>query len=144
MTNVKELEAFMDLFFKVHREMDHEKLISLYSFPLVSIGTSRHEFNEYLSASAYKDNQRSDYQKVIAMRIEEILPRYISTESDNAWVATRFSVWIKDSDKNDIVMHCRLTLILKKIDQQWLIVHQHYSVPDHMADKQEAYPGQIV
>lgn len=142
MINQNELESFMDLFFEVHRKMDHDKLTTLYHFPLVSIGTSQYEFNQYFSEDVYKDMLKSDYINVSTMKIEEILPRHISIDRNNAWVVTRFNVKIEDTEKKVVTMSCRLSLILKKIKQRWLIVHQHYSVPDHLAQDHEAYPGQ--
>lgn len=59
----------------------------------------------------------------------DIQEMHVAAGSDVAFVAAAMRCTERDAGGKDVALDFRLTIGLRKIDGQWVIVHEHHSVP---------------
>lgn len=107
----------------------------------VIIGTGRHEFYEHLQhfsmALAEEVKERSE----IRFQYRDFWARQKDLTPEVSMVYGTMSIWWESDDKSvRIDMDSRFTIIYKKMEEGWKIVHLHQSMPNMDQQDGEYYP----
>ena len=120
----EEANAALDHFSAAYTANDVETLVALYAPNAVLLGTNSPNISEGRDAiRAYF----TDLKLAGSGNKNEIQERRTIVVSDSAVVATGFYLFTRMTDGKPVPGPARFTVLLTKVDGQWLIAHQHSS-----------------
>lgn len=117
----------LDKYAQAYSDKDIESMMSLFADDpdLVVIGTGEDEwiegYNE-LKTGFKRDFSQADNIKIIFDKVT------ISSSGNFAWVSSKMAM-ICEIGVEGIKLSGRLSLVLEKRDNNWLITHIHFSLP---------------
>jgi uncharacterized protein (TIGR02246 family) len=120
----QDANAALDRFSAAYSANDVEALVKLYTPDAILLGTNSPIISEGRDAvRAYFTNLKL----AGSGNRNEIQERRTIVVDDNAVVVTGFYQFTRMSDGKPIPAPSRFTVLLTKVDGQWLIAHQHSS-----------------
>jgi uncharacterized protein (TIGR02246 family) len=120
----EEANAALDAFSAAYTANDVDALVKLYAPNTILLGTNSPIISEGRDAvRAYFTNLKL----AGSGNKNEIQERRTIVVNDNAVVVTGFYQFTRMSDGKPVPAPARFTVLLTKVDGQWLIAHQHSS-----------------
>ena len=89
-----------------------------------------------------RDELRSHLERDFAQSVQVDMkfgPAAISAEGNVAWYASSCTIAAVVGGQK-ISLEGRMTAVLKKVGNEWLFVHTHFSVPDRGQDAGNSFP----
>jgi len=136
-----EVQTILDKVAEAFEERDLDKMMSLFSNDedMIVIGTGADE--KRLGKSEVRSLFKRDWSQSEASSIVYNW-KSISTEGKFAWAAIEATVYARLGSR-EIHLPSRLTIIVKKSGDKWLIVHWQASLPASGQQTGEAWPMKI-
>jgi uncharacterized protein (TIGR02246 family) len=136
-----EIQSILERVAEAFDERDLDKMMSLFSNEedLVVIGTGADEKKvgrEEIKSLFKRDWAQSEASSIVYNW------KSISTEGKIAWAAIEAAFYARVGSR-EMHIPTRLTIVLKKTGDGWLIVHWHASIPAAGQEIGEAWPQNI-
>lgn len=102
---------------------------------LVAIGAGRDEWVKGLGELKIGYNRDMTQADKIEVDFEDVT---VSSSGNVAWVSARMAMDV-NVENNELTIFGRLSMVLEKREDKWLIAHLHFSVPDEQ-EEGKSYP----
>ena len=122
---------------QAYLDKDLEGMMQLYvpDPDLVAIGAGRDEWVKGLGELKIGYNRDMTQADKIEVDFEDVT---VSSSGNVAWVSARMAMDV-NVENNEITIFGRLSMVLEKREDKWLIAHLHFSVPDEQ-EEGKSYP----
>lgn len=122
---------------QAYLDKDLEGMMQLYvpDPDLVAIGAGRDEWVKGLGELKIGYNRDMTQADKIEVDFEDVT---VSSSGNVAWVSARMAMDV-NVENNELTIFGRLSMVLEKREDKWLIAHLHFSVPDEQ-EEGKSYP----
>lgn len=124
---LKEVKSVLNSYWKYYDEKDLESMMGLFAedSDSIFIGTDEDEFIQ--GFDELKRGFKRDFERADSIKVN-FGPLTVFKSGSVAWVVGTMQMLMQKQDRKT-ELNGRLTFILEKNKDKWLITHLHYSVP---------------